>query len=197
MSKKIAITGGIGSGKTTVSNLIKEKGYPVYSCDEIYKELIESTIYIKEIEKAFPAAIKQGKIDKKSLAEIIFSNKQERKRLNEIAHPLIMEALLDRMNKNENKLVFAEVPLLVEGGYENDFDERIVIMRPLDEKIVSVCKRDKTDRERVLSRIQSQLNYEDKNVLAFLKSKKAIIINNVGTEQDLKDKIFSLLPTLS
>ena len=119
MSKKIAITGGIGSGKTTVSNLIKEKGYPVYSCDEIYKELIDSTIYIKEIEKAFPAAIKQGKINRKGLAEIVFSNEQERKRLNEIAHPLIMKTLLDHISQRENELIFAEVPLLLEGNFEN------------------------------------------------------------------------------
>jgi dephospho-CoA kinase len=114
MGKKIAITGGIGSGKSTVSNILKVKGYPVYSCDEIYAELVNSKIYIDEIKKVFPTAVKQGKIDKKCLAEIIFSDKQERTRLNEIAHPLIMQTLLARMNESDSQIVFAEVPLLLE-----------------------------------------------------------------------------------
>lgn len=195
--KKIAITGGIGSGKSTVARILKDAGYTVYSCDEIYRDVINQKEYIEQVQQAFSGVVENGAINIQKLSKIVFNDKEKRERLNAMAHPKIMQALNEKMDKEKSELVFAEVPLLFEGGYENDFDERIVIMRPLDEKIVSVCKRDKTDRERVLSRIQSQLNYEDKNVLAFLKSKKAIIINNVGTEQDLKDKIFSLLPTLS
>ena len=195
--KKIAITGGIGSGKSTVARILKDAGYPVYSCDEIYRDVINQKEYIEQFQQAFSGVVENGAINIQKLSKIVFNDKEKRERLNAMAHPKIMQALNEKMDKEKSELVFAEVPLLFEGGYENDFDQRIVIMRPLDEKIVSVCKRDKTDRERVLSRIQSQLNYEDKNVIAFLKSKKAIIINNVGTEQDLKDKIFSLLPTLS
>ncbi len=196
MSKKIAITGGIGSGKTTVSNLIKEKGYPVYSCDEIYKELIESTIYIKEIEKAFPAAIKQGKIDKKSLAEIIFSNKQERKRLNEIAHPLIMEALLDRMNKNENKLVFAEVPLLFEENFENLFDQTIVVLRNREERIRSICERDGISPEKAIERLNAQFDYDDVSSKNHLQKIGTIFIKNKGDVNALKKNVELVLKDL-
>ena len=195
--KKIAITGGIGSGKSTVVRILKDAGYSVYSCDEIYRDVIKQNEYINQVQQVFPDAVENGVIRIEKLSKSVFNDKEKREQLNALAHPKIMGLLNEKMNQVKSELVFAEVPLLFEGGYENDFDERIVIMRPLDEKILSVCKRDKTDKESVWSRIRSQLNYEDEKVLAFLKSKNTIIIHNVGTEQDLKEKIFSLLSSLS
>ena len=66
--KKIAITGGIGSGKSTVIELIKDQGFPVFSCDEIYKEIIVSKEYIQKIQENFPTAVKNGLIDKQILS---------------------------------------------------------------------------------------------------------------------------------
>ena len=67
MQKKVAITGGIGSGKSTVSEIIKKSGYPVFSCDEIYGELLSDTAYIETLRTRFPSAVRNGKIDKKQL----------------------------------------------------------------------------------------------------------------------------------
>ena len=72
--KKIAITGGIGSGKSTVARIIKERGFPVFSCDEIYKDVIKSAEYIEKIAQIFPNAVKNNIIDRQTLAKIVFSD---------------------------------------------------------------------------------------------------------------------------
>ena len=197
MSKKIAITGGIGSGKTTVSNMIKEKGYPVYSCDEIYKELINTKLYVKEIEKAFPDAVKGGEIDRKRLSETIFSNEQARKRLNKIAHPLIMETLLDRMNKNESEFVFAEVPLLFEGNFENLFDNTLVVLRNREERICSVCERDCVSPEKAIERLNAQFDYDDLASRNRLQKLGVIFIENKGDIVALKQSVAVALKNLT
>ena len=189
MKKKIAITGGIGSGKSTVSNILRDKGYPVYSCDEIYKELINSKAYIKEIEKVFPGVVKQGEIDKKSLAEIIFTNEQERMRLNKIAHPLVMKTLLKRMNENESQIVFAEVPLLLEGSFENLFDQTIVVLRNLEDRLRAVCERDGVSLEKATERINAQFNYDDIRSKNRLQKIGAICIENAGDFSALENNV--------
>ena len=197
MGKKIAITGGIGSGKSTVSNILKDKGYPVYSCDEIYAELVNSKIYIDEIKEVFPTAVKQGKIDKKCLAEIIFSDKQKRTRLNKIAHPLIMQTLLARMNENDSQIVFAEVPLLLEGNFENLFDKTIVVLRSREERIRSICTRDGIPPEKAEERLNAQFDYdaiESKNRLQKL---GAIFIENIGDVSALKNSVNVTLKNLT
>lgn len=189
MKKKIAITGGIGSGKSTVSNILRDKGYPVYSCDEIYKELINSKTYIKEIEKVFPVVVKQGEIDKKSLAEIIFTNEQERIRLNKIAHPLIMQTLFERMNKTEREIVFAEVPLLLEGNFENLFDQTIVVLRNLEDRLKAVCERDGVSLEKTTERINAQFDYDDIQSKNRLQKIGAIFIENKGDFSALENNV--------
>lgn len=189
MKKKIAITGGIGSGKSTVSNILRDKGYPVYSCDEIYEELIHSKTYINEIEKAFPTAIKQGKIDKTRLAEIIFTNEQERIRLNQIAHPLIMQMLLERMNETESEIVFAEVPLLLEGKFEDLFDQTIVVLRNREDRIRSVCARDGISPKKVVERLNAQFDYDDIQSKNRLQKMGAIFIENKGDLSTLENNV--------
>ena len=189
MSKKIAITGGIGSGKSTVSNILRDKGYPVYSCDEIYAELTSSKTYINEIAKAFPSVVTQGKIDKKSLAEIIFTNAQERIRLNKIAHPLVMKTLLERMNENQSNVIFAEVPLLLEGNFENLFDQTIVVLRNLEDRIHSVCVRDGISPEKAMERLNAQFNYDDIQSKNRLQKIGAILIENKGDLSSLEHSV--------
>ena len=197
MKKKIAITGGIGSGKSTVSNILRDKGYPVYSCDEIYKELINSKAYIKEIEKAFPGVVKQGEIDKKSLAEIIFTNEQERIRLNKIAHPLVMQTLFERMNKTEREIVFAEVPLLLEGNFENLFDQTIVVLRNLEDRIHSVCARDGISPKKAMERLNAQFDYDDIQSKNRLQKIGAIFIENKGDFSALENNVNLALKRLT
>ena len=95
-SKKIAVTGGIGSGKSYICELIAKRGYPVFSCDEINRALWSDEAYRKELADRFPACTVGGVIDKTLLAKAVFSDEAALRALNEIAHPRIMRLLCRR-----------------------------------------------------------------------------------------------------
>ena len=187
MKKIIAITGGIGSGKSSAAKFLSEMGYPVFSCDEIYQEVILSLDYIEKVTNLFPECIVNGRIDKKILAQIVFSDKSKLTRLNGIAHPLIMEKLFKKMYNCNQELVFAEVPLLFEGNYEDKFDSVIVIMRNKEKRIQSIISRDGITREQALDRINAQFDYDNSNER--FKNCNAILIENNGTIEELKTQI--------
>ncbi len=189
MNKKIAITGGIGSGKSTVSQMIRDMGYPVYSCDEIYATLIDDEQYIIKIKNAFPTAVQKDRIDREKLAKIVFNDDSAREKLNKIAHPLIMQSLLQKMN-GEECLVFAEVPLLFEGNFERLFNEIIVVKRNKKERIESVCARDHITKEEVLARMNAQFDYDTEKI-------NAIVIENTGDLLALKNSVSSIINRLS
>ena len=129
---KIAITGGIGSGKSTVLEIIRGEGFPVYSCDEIYSQLLNGAGLTAEIGKAFNDVVDEnGKLDRKKLGALVFSNAAELEKLNNITHPKIFKAVFEKMQDKE--ISFCEVPLLFESGYEKYFDNVIVVMRDENE----------------------------------------------------------------
>ena len=111
MKKLIAITGGIGSGKSSAAQILLEMGYPVFSCDEIYREVILSPAYIQKVYQLFPECIIDGNIDKKILAQMVFADKSKLALLNGIAHPLIMGKLFDSMHNCNQEIVFAEASI--------------------------------------------------------------------------------------
>ena len=196
MSKKIAVTGGIGSGKSSVVKILREMNYPVFSCDEIYADLRESAEYLQKFSEIFPQAVADGRLDKKRLAEIVFGDAVQRERLNRLSHPMIMQRLSMLMNEQTEPFVFAEVPLLFENGFEKDFDEVIVVMRNLDERIKAICKRDGLTTPQAQQRICAQFDYDDWNNQNYLKSIDAHLIQNDGAETDLIKKVTDMLTTL-
>ena len=130
--KKIGITGGIATGKSTFLKLIKDLGFSVFSCDEVIKELYQKPAIQKEIIKIFGKEILKdvGILDKKKILEKILSKERLKKELEELLHPLVKKELLEFFKKGEEKrekIVFAEVPLLFEIGWEELFDEIWVI----------------------------------------------------------------------
>lgn len=191
--KKIAITGGIGSGKSTVLNILREKGYVVFSCDEIYKNVIMSKEYIEEIERCFPQSIKDGEIDRKILSEIVFSSDEKRELLNSIAHPFIIKRLFEEIAKINSNLVFVEVPLLFEANLETKFDEIIIVLRGDEDRIKAVCERDKTPPESVLQRINSQFDYRSLKENKRIQNCHAHILKNDTTIERLVEKVNEIL----
>ena len=190
---KVAITGGIGSGKSLAAKFLREQNYPVFSCDEIYKDVIQSSEYLSQIQVSFPSVIIDGKVDRAALSKIIFNNEKERDRLNKIAHPIIMKRLLQNMDEAEGERVFAEVPLLFEGNFENLFDKVIYIFRDRRSRIESVIKRDGLSVEDVEKRIQSQFSPNNEEGKNRLNQNKVVCIENSGSIEELKNKIFSCL----
>ncbi|MBE5744596.1 MAG: dephospho-CoA kinase [Clostridiales bacterium] len=189
MKKYIAITGGIGSGKTEVCKYLRDLGYSVFSCDDIYREIIKEKAYIEMIERTFDGVVVNGVIDKKALSMLIFSNEQARKRLNELAHPLIIDKLIKDMENCADNIVFAEVPLLFEGGYESLFNDIFVVNRNKEDRIAAVMKRDGVSKTDAVAKILSQFDYDKLNENKYDHSSKLHIISNDGTQDDLKRAI--------
>lgn len=154
-NRRFAVTGGIGSGKSTVLRLLEKRGFPVYSCDEISAELWETPAYRRGLARLFPACVRDGEPDKALLAKAVFSDGEARARLNAYAHPRIMEALLSRMR---GEMCFAEVPLLFEGGFQTLFDGVIVVMRSEKARVRAVSARDGIPEAEVLSRMAAQFS---------------------------------------
>ena len=190
--QKIAITGGIGSGKSSVAEFILQEGYPVFSCDEINRSLLSKQDYLEKLQKLFPEAVTEGTFDKKKLAETVFSDKEALARLNAFSHPRIMKELFREIEQAEASLVFAEIPLLFEEGYETQFDKVIVVFREEKERISSVVNRDGISEEAAWARIQNQYDY---NKLS--EGQNLFILKNEGTLSSLKASVLFLLDTLA
>lgn len=188
-SKKYAITGGIGSGKSTVCNIIKQLGYRVVSCDEVYKRLLYEDSFVKMLSNEFGDVLDcNGRIDKSKLSAIVFENREKLKRLNKITHPIIMQRALKEMEGLE--LSFCEVPLLFEGGFQQLFDGVIVVLRDLAQRVESVCKRDNLTANEVKNRINSQFNYDIDNF------EKYYVIHNNGNLQELYDDTAKMIKNI-
>ena len=124
---KIAITGNIGSGKSTVSKIIRELGFKVFDSDKEVKKALTKKDLINQISKEFkskiPGLIKRNTIDKAKLGEFVFSNPDELKKLEQIVHPKVWESKEKFFEKNCNEpAVFLDIPLLFEKKLQSKFD---------------------------------------------------------------------------
>jgi dephospho-CoA kinase len=186
-NKKIAITGGIGSGKSTVGKIIKDCGYPVFSCDETYSELIKDSNFLRELSSVFGDILTcDGLLDKTKLSQIVFSDKEKLNKLNSITHPAIFKKMFDD-SKDLQGVCFYEVPLLFEEGNERLFDQVIVIVRDLDKRIESVVKRDNLSESQIRERINSQYNYDINNFV------KYYVIHNNADFANLESQVKAVL----
>lgn len=183
--KIIAVTGGIGAGKTTVANILKDAGYKVFGADETYKKLLKQGDFKRKIYSATGLEY-NGRFIKKQVADAVFGDPDKLKALNAATHSEIMRVMLEKSKKAALKnggLVFNEVPLLFEGGFESLYDGVIVVVRNKEARIAAVLARDKTDEKRVLARINNQADYEKKDLTAYT------LIENDGDISSLSKKV--------
>lgn len=184
---KIAVTGGIGSGKSTVCNILKESGFPVFSCDEVYADLLNGGVLSAAIAGEFgDSVLTDGKVDRRKLSKCVFNDKDKLEKLNKITHGKIFEELFSRA-EGKSGLVFFEVPLLFEGGYQNLFDGVIVVLRGIEERISSVSVRDNLSLEEIEKRINNQYIYDNNSFAQYY------AIHNSGKIDDLCGIIRDLL----
>ena len=156
----IAITGGIGSGKSTVAGLLRARGFAVFSADEAGRTVYEIPEVLAAVKARFPSCIFDGKLDRKRLADEVFCSPEKLRLLNSVTHPAIMSTLLSQMRSATGGTVFAEVPLLFESGLENLFDHVIIVMRDRKKRLEAAAARDKVSEEKIAERMQNQLDYE-------------------------------------
>ena len=162
---KIGITGGIGSGKTTVSRVFELLGIPVYYADDESKKILNSDKTAKEsVIKVFGDSIlnKDGQIDRKKLAGLVFNKKEELDKLNAILHPAVGKHF-DKWAKEQNApYCLKEAAILFESGAYKQVDRVVAVVAPLELKINRTIKRDGITKEEVLARINNQLSDEEK-----------------------------------
>lgn len=192
MTKVIGLTGGIGSGKTTIANYFAEMGVPVYIADDEAKKVMQSADIIKQIKTTFGDSIFENEIlNRAKLAEIVFNDADQLAKLNAIVHPAVKKDFELWLNKNENySYVVYEAAILFESGRYKECDVIITVTAPEELRIERVVKRDNTTREQVLSRMKMQWN--DKKRISL----SNFVINNSNLKI-AKEEVVKILKILN
>ena len=185
--KIIGLTGGIGSGKSTVLELFKILGVKTYSADESAKKLVNTDPYlINLIKSSFGENIyDKGQLNSKKLSKIVFEDTEKLKLLNSIIHPVVAKDFKLFLNSNNEDYIVKEAAIIFETKSENNYDKIILIQSPLEFRIERVINRDNISREEVMKRINNQL---DENLII---DKCDYVISNENKE-DLEDKVLSI-----
>ncbi|NLT48882.1 MAG: dephospho-CoA kinase [Clostridiales bacterium] len=164
--KLIGLTGGIGAGKSTVSDYLKQKGYPVLDADLVAREIVEpGTETLSELSRTFGEEIlnPDGSLDRGALAKIAFSDPENKKILDQIMHGKVIEILLSRAKAmTEEPVVFIDVPLLFETGMDRYMDQVWLVDADEDVRIQRVMERDGSSMEDVRKRIRYQSGRDEK-----------------------------------
>ena len=181
---RYAITGSIGTGKSTIANIFKERGFSVYDADKIVHELYQDKDVLKEVEKMFPEAFVAGKMDTKVIANVIFSNPERKKELESFIHPLVKNKIMLLDN------CIVEVPLLFESKMDYLFDKIILVYCKKEDQIKRIMNRDKVTKKEALQRINSQIDIETKKALS------DYIVNNVGELKEVYKQVDDIIRDL-
>ena len=186
---KVGVTGGIGSGKSTVSRFFSALGVPVYDSDQRAKSLMQHDDSIKsKIKIEFgDNAYHKNELNRSYLAEIVFKNESKLKQLNAIVHPVVKTDFINWLSKNSNaKFIIKEAAIMIESGAYKDLDKLIVVNASRTQKIKWIKQRDQLSLEDIENRIQNQLSDEIRNQYADF-----IIENNSG-KRELKQQVLSV-----
>jgi len=183
----IGITGGIGSGKSTVANILRELDYSVIDADVIAKDLLNNEEILNKLEKEFPQAFIEHTLNKKVLSDIVFNSKAKLNKLNSIIHPEVAKQIIYLIDSSEDKLLFLDVPIPTKECFTDVVNEIWVVSASKELRISRIIERSNISMNNALARIDSQMSEEE-----YLKLSN-IIINNNGTKKELEEKISLLL----
>ena len=199
----IGLTGGIGTGKSTVSQILRKKKFPVIDLDTISHEVIKIPKVIEKIVENFGKEVLENsgnfenennatRISREKLGKIIFENKEKRLLLNSIMHPEILHTMREQISKykKSNKIIFVEIQLLFEVQWEKEFDYILLISAKKSTQIRRILERDKRSENDALNIINSQLSLDEK------KKRSDFVIENDGNIEELKEKIDKFLEYL-
>jgi dephospho-CoA kinase len=175
---KVGLTGGIGAGKSTVAHIFEVLGIPVYHADQEAKRLMQTNpSLIEKIKIAFSEkAYVEGILDRQYLSSLVFNNKQQLELLNSIVHPFTILDGKEWMKKQNSPYAIKEAALIFESGSQGEFDVIIGVFAPPAMRIHRTIQRDQVDREKVMSRMEKQL---DENIK--MKLCDHVLINNEQT----------------
>jgi dephospho-CoA kinase len=183
MTKIIGLTGGIGSGKTTIANYFAEKGIPVYIADDEAKKITESPEILQSIRTVFGDEVfNNEKLDRVKVSQIVFNDTDKLKQLNEIIHPAVKKHFKNWVLQNSNfDFVVYETAILFESGSYKQCDVVISVIAPIETRIKRVMVRDSVSREDVIKRMENQWLDEER-----IKNSDFIIENTNKKEMEFQ-----------
>lgn len=191
MTKIIGLTGGIGSGKTTITAFFKEMGIPVYIADDEAKKIMQSAEIIDAIKNAFGESLFENNVlNRAKLADIVFNDADKLAVLNSIVHPAVKKDFQFWLSQNKSEpFVVYEAAILFESGKYKEFDYIVTVTAPKELRIERVMKRDNKTREHVLSRMKMQ--WDDKKRISL----SNFVINNSNLKI-AKEEVVEILKIL-
>jgi len=182
MMKRIGITGGIGSGKTTVSNYLLERGYIVIDADKVARELVEKgSPVLFELTRTFGEHIltAEGDLDRKALAAIAFSDPVKKHQLDKVMHHRILERIQSQIEElPDTEVVFIDAALILEAGWDKYFDQIWLVDAKDETRIKRIQTRDRLTREQIRARMNAQLKGSERRRRAH-----RVLRNDSGKEE--------------
>ena len=195
MIATVGLTGGIGSGKTTIANLFAlHFSIPIYIADTKAKELVANNKQLQQeiVTLLGEEAFVEGRYNTSFVAQEVFSNKEKLDKLNAIIHPYVQQDFLQWKQYQQAPYVIKEAAILFESGSYRDCDFIIMVTAPLEERIKRVMLRDKIDRETVEKRIKNQWNDEKKIELSTFVIENREIDKNLDKIEIIHSKIVKM-----
>lgn len=188
---KIGITGGMGSGKSTVCNIFRNLGVPIFTADDEGKRLLnEDPTVRKQIVEMFGKDMytSEGLIDRKRMGQLVFNSPVDLEKLNGVIHPKVKSAFEEWAElRQQRPYVIKEAAILFETGYSQDLDKIINVFAPKEQRIHRIVKRDGSNIEDVKRRMRFQFSDEERNELADF-----IIINEDDMQDNLLPQVMEL-----
>jgi len=190
------LTGGIGSGKSTVAARLRARGCPVIDADVLAREVVaKGTPGLAEIRARFGDAVigADGELDRKRLADVVFRDEPARRDLNAITHPRVRDLALARVQELDARgepLACYEVPLLIESGLADVLRPLVVVVVDVETQVARTVRRDGSSREQALARIAAQMPLADKAKLA------DFVIDNSGSEAETRARADEVLAAI-
>lgn len=189
----IGLTGGIATGKSTVSRMLNDRGAKVIDADQIAREVVEpETMGAKKIAERFGSEFfyENGELNRKKLAALVFQNAQARTDLNHLLHPFIRQKMKEEtqsiLRQDPNAIIIWDVPLLYESQLTEQVDKVIVVYIPEFLQIQRLMDRNHFTREEAIQRIQSQISIEKKKLMA------DYLIDNSGSYEKTERQVDQL-----
>ncbi|MGZ8610890.1 MAG: dephospho-CoA kinase [Actinomycetota bacterium] len=184
----VGLTGGIGSGKSTVARMLEERGAVVFDADVLAREAVEpGTPGHDAVVNRFGANVLApgGELDRDALASIVFADPAARRDLEAIVHPEVRRLLAEgcEVHRDSDRVVVFSAPLLVETGMHTAFEMLVVVSAPVDTQVERLLRDRGMSEEQVRARIAAQAPLEEKAAVA------DVIVDNDGTVEDLSGQV--------
>ncbi len=185
---KVGLTGGIGSGKSTVAGMLADLGAHVVDADQIAREVVApGTPGLDAVAEAFPGVVSDGELDRAALADIVFADRGELERLEAITHPLIRQGIRTRLDAaREGEVVVVDLPLLVEKGWGDDFDVVVAVGADADVRRERLRETRGMSTRQVDERMAAQASDEERRAAADM------CLQNDGTVGELTAAVAEL-----